>query len=321
MMNMSAIPSSASVVIALACIGGCGNVSESLTIGNWVESGEAIAPQAREKWDQWDYEVTPVSEGSGEPVTAGALVQIRAKDLGQGGKSSEDQHTFWLYTGRQRGGESLYRSSTYGYVEYLGSPRIRRALIGRRVGDIFLLHPPPEKEGKKLQEVVPFKALIGPLIARSPEVAEKAPPSRRSEAVWRTNHWALGQGAKRFLLEIKIVKVCNALLYKRTDRLDQWGKIVNLQNVEGRHYSDSRSGALTLLALEAQCAGSAPIRLQAGPYYSEQYQRRPGELWQWERSYMRTSKQAITSPLSDDYYDFRSGRIDSSRAPRDDSMK
>jgi hypothetical protein len=126
-------------------------------------------------------------------------------------------------------------------------------------------------------------------------------------SMWRSAEWS-GNGV---LAEVEIVRSCKAKLLIRIDRLDQWGSVAIIPNPEGHGYSDSRTGELKHVAIEAQCQDSAPIRFQAGPYYeaAREQMAGPGRLWKWEQSYMRTSKEPFVEPLSDDYYDMRTRRI------------
>lgn len=175
--------------MSVAVLAGCGNARESLTVGAWVEAGESVSPQYTDAAGQWDYDATSINEGHGPAVVAGDLVQVNIRDMGQNDDSINDQHKFWLYLGREKGEEANY-DFLGSEVGYLGSIRIRRALIRHRVGDKFSLRAPPQKQDRKHAEIIPTKGVIGYGIIPIPDAREKVPPWGRHGAE-KISKWTL----------------------------------------------------------------------------------------------------------------------------------
>jgi hypothetical protein len=158
-----------------------------------------------------------------------------------------------------------------------GSPELRTALIGRRVGERF-----------ELKVLAPYGEIRSPLygisVPHSPKrgLNEFIGTTRASEPsvlaggehAWSRASWS----------EITIVAGCRATLETRTGQLTQWGYHYNMF---GSAYQTDRAGVLRWSRLAGRCAApDGEVKFVLGPIYWRPEPWSNGVLMAWQSSYM-----------------------------------
>jgi len=243
----------ASAVFAVGLLSGCGNVYEDVNIGSWHKAGSSQIPPSS---DDMKIEVTPVRSGSGPRVQAGDLVKLSvvvttdSQNLGRQVRMASPK-TVWLWTGTEPNPQTFVEEGKWGS---LGSFVIRRALVGKNVGDQFKI---------RISEISRFSRAYIPVYGfynryggnstlvdgdqyPSLSVAERAPSFERTS-------------------ELEIVATCPGELYRRTADVTQWGLWPGWGGTKTRTF---RKGTLRWSALSARCPppdGNVPF--EVGPLY------------------------------------------------------
>ncbi|APV51980.1 hypothetical protein BWI17_21310 [Betaproteobacteria bacterium GR16-43] len=226
-----------------------------------------------------------VAAGTGPVVYAGDLVRLRyLRTVVNADKTEHPQRgeEAWVWTGR----EPDPNTDLWGQF---GTPELRMALLGRRVGAKFELRV----SGKYHSVTVPRYGIAGP----------KSPSKGRNEyigqyAALEPVHLAGGEfayGQPSWSL-VEIVAACPADFFTRWARMRQWGFVGNLF---GSAWDTSRSGDLKWTSIEAKCpAPDGEVRFMLGPIYWTEQPVVPGMLMAWEASY-RSARPKGSFP--DDY--------------------
>src|SRR5688572_14794019 len=139
-------------IMALLALAGCGNAYESVSVGDWRQTGSAETPTTDISPLRGEVVVTRLAAGRGEKIKAGDMVQIRigAKEGRFEGWSTYDRasasqaHVIWLWVGREPPWISYKDFLNWGHP---GSARLRKALIGGEVGDRLEARLAPGAEG------------------------------------------------------------------------------------------------------------------------------------------------------------------------------
>jgi hypothetical protein len=267
------------MLISAAVSAGCDNAFESLSMGEWRETGTAVPPVVPENGD---LRTRPIQEGIGEPVQAGDLVKLTVVVLTprispSRADLSSEPHTIWVWTGSDEGKGEGQAGGVLWHAGYLGTAAARRTLIGRRVGERFELTKEPGSRGRVM---LPVSGLIAPL---SP-YDRLNEPNRSYKGRWyRAREWPQldlepqGYGPAR--AEIEILSVCrNAKRFHRTGVLRQRGYLL----FGG---PSSRVGVLHWGAIEASCPDpDGHVRIQVGPFYFFELDDKQ-RLMHWQTSY------------------------------------
>jgi hypothetical protein len=268
------IPLKWGCIAAAALLGGCGNAYEKITVGEWEEVGKPVAPEPAPK-NPYVVEVTEA--GAGPLVSAGDLVKAHLTILtARRGPPSLD---VWVWVGHEPVVDPRASGRTSGNFASPGTPRFRRALIGRQLNEKFDLRGVPERLAN--DEVPPHALTSGNLpYNRLAEVIVDGQLMNSPE--WPSVEIPLPQGEPEVVARVQILEICKAKLFQRTALMRQWGVIFGFVDVDPDF---SRHGYLGWSKIDAQCAGArGDFTVQAGPFYKQE----PGDasaLFAWDLSY------------------------------------
>lgn len=158
----SKLKAAALTIVSAVALSGCGNLIQALDDGQpWNEvlpSKAWASDKERHSWE-WDFNIARLAEGKGREVAYGELARIRFKNVSGSSKTKpskiepSEMCEAWLYTGTTDD-EKSHRKTGY----FLGDPELRRALIGRKVGERFIATKP--REATASFEYIPAKALM-----------------------------------------------------------------------------------------------------------------------------------------------------------------
>lgn len=267
-----------SLVLACACLGACGNASESIEVSSWQQVGTRQEPTT----DMTGMVTTSLAAGTGRAVAAGDLVKLRlvvareCKGPGEEfiGRSAPEE--IWLWTGREPSPQRPDQNEFQDRLRWgdLGSPRFRTTLIGRYVG-----------EKLRIQRAKPVHFESIPLRGFSLFEIEHVATlfQRRDETRWPW--WEVASST--VWSEVEILAACEGSLHRRTATISQTGSVTSMFGQ--RHFSSERQDKIRWSALEGKCeAGEPAVRLEIGPmYFVHITQWQPTNLYQWSASYRR----------------------------------
>jgi hypothetical protein len=230
-------------LLALLALAGCGNAYESVSIGDWQEVGSAQIPTTDINPLSGEVVLKSLAAGRGAKIKPGDLVQIRisAKEYLQGWPGRSETQVIWLWVGREPPWTSYNDYENWGRP---GSARLRRALVGRTVGDVLEARLAPGAEG----------LIVLPLRGLSASGQDR-----------KTGHdaWPEFSFDAKTPVQIEIGKACAAKMYRKTVTIRQFGFDVPVFG----HHSPKRQGELHWSAVEARCPDEQLVRLEVGPLY------------------------------------------------------
>ena len=263
-MGWQLVPPWSRIWISLIVIGLSGCDRESLSMEQWSEIGTREPPVTTFKGE---VVMTPVAPGRGQIVQPGDLVKIEI--------SGPKAVTAWLWTGREP--ESRDYANVYAWGD-LGSARIRKALVGRSLGERFMLTLEKGAEGGA--EPIPLNGFGARAEYTLRDNGTLAKPRRWSE-VTPLESSAVGESGKA---EITITQICQGRLFRRTAVMRQRGTVVNMFEMS---YGSVREGTLRWSALEGTCPSpEGKVRFEVGPLYYYRG-RQDLTLYNWSDSYRR----------------------------------
>jgi hypothetical protein len=244
---------------ALALTSGCDNAVEHLAVEEWREVGTATAPSTDAR-----YLVTTLAPGGEREVLPGDLVQLRVVT------SNGSEHEVVVWTGTRTAADPL---------PVLGADGLRAALVGRRVGERFVIGGLDQAT----EEVtwLPMYGAMSTLDFRGLSFAYADAGVRIRARDWPRVDLSSPDGEPGDV-QIEVLDACAARLLQRTATLRQWGYVVELS---AARVAPRRAGTLHWLKFEAACAEDAR-RLQVGPLYDERGSLRGQGLYGWEGSYV-----------------------------------
>ena len=257
--------------LALLILAGC--ESESLSMGKWQQVGIREAPISALRGDA---RIELLEAGTGRTVEAGDLVKIRVTVTQRVNQdvTKFDPVVAWLWTGREPEPRTFESLSQWGD---LGSARIRKTLIGRRIGDRFRF---ALSAGAKGEEIIAKNGFA---------VADAYAPHEHGQPIgsYKWPRFVVGRPPYEWSevhSEVELLNACAGSLYKRTAVLRQRGTIFNIFEMA---YNSEREGTLRWSALEANCpAPDGKVRLEVGPLYYT-LGREGRMLFNWSDSYRR----------------------------------
>ena len=224
----------------------CGNVHESLTLGEWKEVGTREAPLAK---PADDLDITQITPGNGAVVKPGDLVKVRITAKGQG--VDEDVSVIespgpweaWLWTGSEPEDQDESRWGS------LGSANFRTALIGRSIQEHLNVQL-NERAEKFIR--IPLHGGISWLNSYF-----RADPTQRR--LRKSPFLAISRAGS---IDVEIVKTCTGHLLHREGTMTQWG--LTWARVEG--LQTVLRNRLLWSTLQGDCPSSeAPERIEFGP--------------------------------------------------------
>jgi hypothetical protein len=239
--------------LSAAILCGCENFSEHVDIGAWEPQPPAAAPELSPEHEP-AVTTTTLVEGHGRLVEVGELVHLRYHRFVRSGDGSERREAAgeaWVWTGW----EPEPDQGTWGDF---GTPALRRALIGRNVGDTVDL-----RVGYDYAELVaPAYAITTPRSVHVGLNEAMESPQISVSRVLAGGRYAWSGPSRS---EVEILDSCSAALATRTGTLRQWGYHFNMF---GSAYQTDRHGLLRWSRLTATCAGSSgEFRRTIGPIY------------------------------------------------------
>jgi hypothetical protein len=269
------IPLKWGCIAAVALLGGCGNAYDKITVGEWEAVGKPVAPQPAPKNP---YVVEVIEAGAGPVVSAGDLVKAHLTILTarNGGPTSQD---VWVWVGHEPVVDPEASGRTSGEFSSLGTPRFRRALIGRQLNEKFDLRGVSERLAN---DEVPLHVLRSGNLPYNRLTEVIVDGQLMNSPEWPSVEIPLPQGEPEVVARVQILEVCKAKLFRRTALVRQWGIMFGFADVDPDF---SRHGYLGWSKIDAQCPGArGHFTVQAGPFYKQE----PGDasaLFSWARSY------------------------------------
>lgn len=259
------------VLLLLLVLAGCDNFRESVASEAWKSSiiTEAPAPPIN---GAIPIDTKVLAEGAGASVRAGDLVHLRyTRTVAWSDKTEHADYPVevWVWTGREP-------DAGMDFWGDFGSPELRTALIGRKVGERFEL-----RVADKYNEIkAPLYGIAGPASPHQGfneylgQYAALEPQTLAGgEFAWSHPSWSA----------IEILATCPAKFATRHGSMQQWGYVANMFSSA---YQTDRSGALRWSAIEAQCpAPEGAVRFMLGPIYWTAEPVVPGMLMAWQSSY------------------------------------
>lgn len=276
----------AAALVAMLTLTGCDNFRESVSVEPWKPAATTEPPAAPLAGREVTIAMTVVAEGSGPEVKAGDLVRLRyARTTLWADKTERPQAATeaWVWTGR----EPDPNTELWGKF---GTPELRSALIGRRVGEKFELRVP----AKHQSVTVPQYAIAGPVSLRKGHNQFIGQYGAMEPKVLAGGETASEQPSWSV---VEIVSACPAKFATRTGRMTQWGYVASLFG--DRAWDTNRAGDLKWSAIEAKCpAPDGDVRFMLGPIYWTAEPVVPGMLMAWETTYR---SQRLKASFPDDY--------------------
>jgi len=227
---------------AVLLLAGCDNTIVNVTDSGW----KPLAMNTAQLPPNPKLPTTPIAQGAGAVVKGGDLVKLR---LPNGLVRPDGTPVFkdaWYWTGTLPEAYSHYGAT---WPTELGA-----LLVGRRVGDQFLLDP-QDSGPYAFQPRVTLTGMPPPQVNRKGFGVVSAFEEASSE-------WSLYSLRKS---TFEILAACPVQLSVRKGEMTQWGYILNLF---GMHYPVSRRGTLYWSAIDADCpAPDGRVRFMIGPIY------------------------------------------------------
>ncbi len=259
-----------SLCLLVGALAGCNNAYEQISVGRWkqVGAGTDLATAVAAGTTQ---------PGSGRTVGAGDLVRVRLHVTVPGKPAIESPDPqadiVWLWIGSEppaAGGEGSQRAE-FGS---LGSQDLRNALVGRKLHEKFTLTPGPH-DATVWAPSRGFMVFMSqqPLLTDGTATVSPVWPAIDIDGRVADTH-----------VEMEILQICEAKLFRRTAYLQQWGVVFGWGDFKP---PSVRAGTLGWSKLEARCPPPAgELTLQVGPLYSGG-KRNVDSLYEWRDSYRR----------------------------------
>jgi len=259
---------------ACAVLVACG---EGISVGEWRETGTSQPPLIDRNVDLRMATLTP---GTGDLVKAGDLVKLRVV-TGRVCKKYPGPVTFtgesepdilWLWTGREPGlsadsecagpGKSCNDADLWAEESRwgrLGDKSLRKALIGRPVGETFELKQGPAKEGYVAVPLYGFHVIFDNATLNDGRSHAWFPESRIA-------HLNKFDETQNIWAEVEILAACPGRLLRRQAKMGEF--------------------TVRWSALEGKCrAPGESVRLQIGPLNFSRYDPFQGSNAQWKYRY------------------------------------
>lgn len=262
---MKAEPKSSFYHLSAMCISllisGCGNFTESLSVGNWTSVRTDQPPTVGQGQE---ISTKLISDSNGTVVRVNEVVKIRVVVHKVDANSSREAYAsppydVWLWTGSYQGDEHLWGE--------FGSPAARQSLIGRSVGQKLAWEPP----SRHSLHAIPTYGITDSAMYHSGDSLGGS----QSFTVVSSN------GSERKWSEVEILATCPAKLLLRTAQIKQWGQAPNWGDA---NHPNQREGTLRWSALEGKCMPpDGSVRFMIGPMY---YVQKPGSLYNWKYTFL-----------------------------------
>jgi len=166
---------------------------------------------------------------------------------------------------------------------YLGTARVRRALLGRQLHERFSIELDEDADGSV--DAVPLDGILEADATRMNSLRRSLVSGKQMLAARTWPGVELSQRGPRSSADMEILNICEARLYRRTATLTQVGMVFAPGDAG---YPLRRKGVLGWTAIEAKCpAPDGNIRLQAGPFYRRVGEEENSRLADWNSSYIR----------------------------------
>jgi len=234
---------SAATCVALAVgvlLAGCGNTIVSVTDSGW----KPLAMKTAQLPPNPKFPTTPIAQGNGAVVNGGDLVKLRLPSglVHQDGTLVYKDAWYWTGT----------LPEAYFHYGATRPTELGALLVGRRVGDQFLLDP--QDNGLYSPHVT--------LTGMPPPQTNRKGFGVVSAFEESSTDWSLYSLRKS---TFEILAACPVKLTVRKGEMTQWGYILNLF---GMHYPVSRRGTLYWSAIDADCPiPDGRVRFMIGPIY------------------------------------------------------
>jgi len=232
---------------------GCGNAYENVDVGTWQKVGSSQAPRTS---NGVNIVLTPLRSGNRSQVQAGDLVKLVVVST-IGGHIADQKvrmgkpKVVWIWTGTEPESQTFVDERKWGS---LGSVAIRRAVVGRNVGDQFEIRV-SESSQLRIAYVPAYGFFVryqgNSTLVRGDPYPYVVIAERNSSTEQKS--------------EVEIVTTCPGQLYRRTAEVTQWGLWPGWGGTKTRTF---RKGTLRWSALEAKCpAPDGNVRFEVGPLY------------------------------------------------------
>jgi hypothetical protein len=221
-------------------LAGCDNAIVSVTDSGW----KPLAMNTAQLSTDPKFPTTPIAQGNGAVIKGGDLVKLRLPSGQVRQDGTAVYRDAWYWTGTLPEAYSHYGAT---WPTELGA-----LLVGRRVGDQFLLEP---------QDDGPYSPHVTLTGMPRPQTNRKGfgVVSAFEES---SSDWSLYTLRKS---TFEILAACPVELSVRKGEMTQWGYILNMF---GMHYPTSRRGTLYWSAIDADCpAPDGRVRFMIGPIY------------------------------------------------------
>jgi hypothetical protein len=221
-------------------LAGCDNAVVNVTDSGW----KPLAMNTAQLPPSSKLPTTPVAQGTGAVVNGGDLVKLRLPSGYVRQDGSVVYNDAWYWTGTLPEAYSHYGATR---PTELGS-----LLVGRRVGEQFLLEP--QDQGPYLPRVT--------LTGMPPPQPNRKGFGQVTAFQESSSNWSLYALRKS---SFEIIAACPVKLSVRKGEMTQWGYVLNLF---GADYPARRRGTLYWSAIDADCpAPDGHVRFMIGPIY------------------------------------------------------
>jgi hypothetical protein len=251
---------------------------DGIVVGPWRDAGKSEPPVDEMNKD---LRLTTLAPGQGRLVAAGDLVKIQLVTIRTCMKypgpvnfmGESEPFTLWVWTGQEPGVSDSSTCKRPGYCDNadlwaeesrwgrLGDKSLRRALIGKSVGETFEVSQGPEKQGYVAVPLYGFEVIFDNATLNDGRSHAWFPELRVAEL----NTFNPTQNIRA---EIKILGACPGRLLRREAQMGEF--------------------TVRWSALEGKCgAPSEDVRLQIGPLYFSRFDPFQGSNWRWREAYRR----------------------------------
>lgn len=235
----SAAATSGALAVGLL-LAGCDNAIVSVTDSGW----KPLAMNTAQLSPDPKFSTTPIAQGSGAVVNGGDLVKLRLPSGLVRQDGTVVYRDAWYWTGTL--------SEAYSHYGATWPTELGALLVGRRVGEQFLLEP---------QDDGPYSPHVT-LTGMPPPQTNRKGFGRVVAFEESSYDWGLYTLRKS---TFEILAACPVRLSVRKGEMTQWGYILNMF---GMHYPISRRGTLYWSAIDSDCpAPDGQVRFMIGPIY------------------------------------------------------